>query len=151
MKSRAFTLIELLVVVLIIGILASIALPQYQKAILKSQFTQALVALSAFDQAQEEYYLANGSYSTDISALALDTNFFTTCSKSTSIIFCVKTLTDNLAVEWQGNGHKKRWICLADENNTRANTLCQQYQVEWGDGGINLGTYGYNHYYGSWK
>ncbi len=151
MKSRAFTLIELLVVVLIIGILSAIALPQYQKAVLKSQFTQALVALSAFDQAQEEYYLANGSYSTDINALALDTNFFTSCSKSTTTIFCVKALTDDLAVEWHGNGHKKRWVCLAAEDDTNANILCQQYQAEWGDGGTNLASYGYNHYYGAWK
>ena len=69
MKNRAFTLIELLVVVLIIGILAAIALPQYQKAVDKSRFTQIVLAARAIKNAQEVYYMANGTYATDLEEL----------------------------------------------------------------------------------
>jgi type IV pilus assembly protein PilE len=59
---RAFTLIELLVVVLIIGILAAIALPQYQRAVLKSRAAAVLPLLRSLVSAQERYFLTTGNY-----------------------------------------------------------------------------------------
>ncbi len=61
-NKQAFTLIELLVVVLIIGILAAVALPQYNKAVKRAQGREVLVAIDALDKALTDYYLENDSY-----------------------------------------------------------------------------------------
>ena len=69
MKNKAFTLIELLVVILIIGILAAIVYPQYQKAIAKAKFAQLQTAFEAFIKAQDIHFLANGTYASSLDEL----------------------------------------------------------------------------------
>ncbi len=58
-KKQAFTLIELLVVVLIIGILAAVAVPQYRTAVEKTRATEALTLIKSLKQARDIYWLSN--------------------------------------------------------------------------------------------
>ena len=60
--KKGFTLIELLVVVLIIGILSSVALPQYQKSVDRAKGVEALTAAKAIADAENIYFMANGEY-----------------------------------------------------------------------------------------
>lgn len=106
-----FTLIELLVVVLIIGILASVAMPQYNKAVEKSRATQALAILKSLYAAQETYYMANGSYATSFDEL-------------------------DISVPWAGT---TKWFTLGHDTRANENWSLQIYNDGMGNCAIYLG------------
>lgn len=71
-NKKGFTLIELLVVVLIIGILAAIALPQYKLSVARSRLSNILQTFATIKNAQELYYSVNNVYSDMIETLDVD-------------------------------------------------------------------------------
>ena len=65
-NKKAFTLLELLVVVLIVGILASIALPQYRKVKDKAKYSTIMPIVKALGESMERYYMVHDSFPSTI-------------------------------------------------------------------------------------
>ena len=119
---KGFTLIELLVVVLIIGILSSVALPQYQKAVLKSRTAEAWVNLKNIDMAVKAYCLEHpndsfgGGYNTSIEHLDIEVSNSKNFSYDGYISCSSQSYMHALSARWQGGGNRR--FSLAIQPNT---------------------------------
>ena len=71
-RAAAFTIMELIVVVVIIGVLASIAIPSYRIQMLKMKNQEAIRVLMVLWEAEKDYYRENGAYTGDLNKLAVD-------------------------------------------------------------------------------
>jgi len=135
-RKGGFTLIELLVVVLIIGILAAVAVPQYTLAVDKARLSNLMSVMQSLKNAQEVYYTANGTYATDWDTLDIEkpanTDYTLYISSAPQGIYGrynslknVILTTAGAHATGAGSEHKGKWLCYAKKTDERANKLCQ--------------------------
>jgi type IV pilus assembly protein PilA len=85
-SAQGFTLIELMIVVAIIGILSSIAIPQYQSYVARSQMAESIVMMNVAKVMIEDYVIDNGAFPVNQSLLiALDINVTGTYGSITGV------------------------------------------------------------------
>ena len=155
--KKAFTLIEVLVVVLIIGILAAVALPQYTMAVNKTRFANLRTLAITLARSAEEYYLANNEYpsSFDEIALNLPANFTTapvanyaTCGTNNEIYCCIIPESSGWAQaiscgrkDYSFAVHHMMTVpsttyCIANKTDSNAIKLCKSFSlavpISWG-------------------
>ena len=131
-KSKGFTLIEVLVVVLIIGILAAIALPQYKKAVLKSKFATIKDRTRVIYEAEQRYYLINNSYTTnwddlDIANVNINTKEYSCDIGSSSVIYCSLKIDSENFLQYVilTKTQQRRCDATPGDPNNLVNKICQ--------------------------
>ena len=127
-NKKGFTLIELLVVVLIIGILAAVALPQYKASVGRAKFAKLKINAKAVNEAAQRYFLVRGEYPSKLSDLDVDISISCSIMPSATYMNC-STIIFGVQVSYyiQKEGNKPLLCYVYNKNLSHsANRLCAQ-------------------------
>ncbi len=118
---KGFTLIELLVVVLIVGILAAVALPQYNKAVEKARAAEAITTLNALQKGVDAYILENGLSNEDKCFLG-----GTDCTEYPTLVLDVPIKYYGEDPEGEGYGYSNNFVYYASCDGAAS---CRLYAI----------------------
>ena len=127
--KNAFTLIELLVTITIISTLLTIAVPIYDKQILKGYFDEAKVTIQAIALAQERYKIETGVYYPDadesiVNENIINTNLKIDLSKTNNFVYHVTGAADGKSYVLKAVLRDVAWATDCDASDKT--DLCKQ-------------------------
>ena len=128
MNKKGFTLMELLIVVLLIGVLAGIAIPQYFNAVERQKSVEALGVLGDIEKAQMRYAAINEAFTTDFSNLDIDMGDTNSGSSHETRNFTYTLNANNATAERKSGDYTLKIIYSGIESGTK--TLCCESSTE---------------------
>lgn len=157
-NKKGFTLLELLVVVLIIGILAAIALPQYKYAVAKTKFNTIKNITKSLAESVNRFYMVHDAYPESYQDLDIDfsvtkpnlstrfypegTDYCTFWTDHNQMAACYKTISGKLMgyyAYYNGGKPKNCYTNSIDETHV-TNKICQQ-ETGKSEGSCGTGNY----------
>lgn len=137
--SGGFTLVEIMIVVVIIGLLAAMAIPAFQRVRLNSQFSALANDIRVFAGAFETYALEYGQFPADASTGALPAGVTSTTS-SLDLARFTETTPVGGSFDWDfGYGDYLASISVRDANLTTEELLL--FDTKFDDGNLSTGSY----------
>ena len=126
--QSGFTLIELMIVVAIIGILAAIAIPQYQNYTARAQASEALSLASGAKVALAEYFNTNGTFPPDNATAGLEQPNSISGKYVESITVSESGGTGSIEALFSGDAHAKlagaQMVLTATDNGGSIGWVC---------------------------
>jgi type IV pilus assembly protein PilE len=122
-KSDGFTLIELMIVLIVIGVLAAIVYPSYQKYILKSHRATAINAVLDVASREARYYTTNNNYTSSMTALGYSADPYPVANGTDSYWYNVNLLSVTAATSTAPAHFTVQAVPTGGQNNDTCGTF----------------------------
>jgi type IV pilus assembly protein PilE len=129
-QQNGFTLVELMIVVVIVGILASVALPAYQDYVIRGKLAEATSSLADARVKMEQYFQDNRTYDAGgcPASVATSSDYFT--------YTCTDLGTDTYTITATGKSDLSSYSFSVNQDNVKSTSS------PWGNGACWITTKG---------